>query len=271
MQHPCTLVEGLTYDESHTVLTQTLPNQQDCFTISSCSHRLVGPRTSKVSCIPGSGRLFDIVLVTNKKIRIILSFSTTCSRERIYPVSLAPNRLHATGGLITKGSYSIVPQASSPSLARDHGYDHTLNTNALSAAALIILGLDELIRTFSRIRDSFSRGDGSMNAHPKLHHLKAYDCKCYTLIKSSRNLDYTEKPQQLALMIYISDLVGLRAKGPPPKVEISQEKAVELFKLPPETDKEDIQLRPDLPQRIATTRKKSEVMSYIMLRTDGRR
>src|ERR1700735_897742 len=106
MQHPCTLVEGLTYDESHTVLTQTLPNQQDCFTISSCSHRLVGPRTSKVSCIPGSGRLFDIVLVTNKKIRIILSFSTTCSREPIYPVSLAPNQLHATGGLITKGSYS---------------------------------------------------------------------------------------------------------------------------------------------------------------------
>ncbi|KAN0083514.1 hypothetical protein V8E54_002602 [Elaphomyces granulatus] len=48
------------------------------------------------------------------------------------------------------------------------------------------------------------------------------------------------------------DLVGLLAKGLPLKVEISREKAVELFKFRPETDKEDVQIRPDLLRRITS-------------------
>jgi hypothetical protein len=43
---------------------------------------------------------------------------------------------------------------------------------------------------------------------PILHHLKAYGCKCYALIKSTVDPDYPRKLQKLAPRAHIGYLVG---------------------------------------------------------------
>jgi hypothetical protein len=112
---------------------------------------------------------------------------------------------------------------------------------------------------------------------PILHHLKAYGCKCYTLIKSSGDPDFPGKLQKLAPRAHIGYLVGYESTNifrvwiPHKKKVISTrdvifdeeqffdgkpmrltkelmtalDEAVELVELPPETDQENIQLRPD--------------------------
>ena len=112
---------------------------------------------------------------------------------------------------------------------------------------------------------------------PILHHLKAYGCKCYTLINSSGDPDFPGKLQKLAPRAHIGYLVGYESTNifrvwiPHKKKVISTrdvifdeeqffdgkpmrltnelmtalDEAVELVELPPETDQENIQLRPD--------------------------
>jgi hypothetical protein len=112
---------------------------------------------------------------------------------------------------------------------------------------------------------------------PILHHLKAYGCKCYTLIKSTGDPDYPVKLQKLAPRAHIGYLVGYESTNiyrvwiPHKKKVISTrdvifneeqffdgkpmrltnelmtalDEAIESVELPPETNQEDIQLRPD--------------------------
>lgn len=112
---------------------------------------------------------------------------------------------------------------------------------------------------------------------PILHHLKAYGCKCYTLIKSTGDPDHPGKLQKLAPRAHIGYLVGYESTNifrvwiPHKKKVISArdvifdeeeffdgkpmrltselmatlDEAVELVELPPETDQEDIHLRFD--------------------------
>ena len=112
---------------------------------------------------------------------------------------------------------------------------------------------------------------------PILHHLKAYGCKCYTLIKSTGDPDHPGKLQKLAPRAHIGYLVGYESTNifrvwiPHKKKVISTrdvifdeeeffdgkpmrltselmaalDEAVELVELPPETEQEDIHLRLD--------------------------
>jgi hypothetical protein len=115
---------------------------------------------------------------------------------------------------------------------------------------------------------------------PILHHLKAYGCKCYALIKSTGDPDYPKKLQKLAPRAHIGYLVGYESTNiyrvwiPHKKKVISArdvifdeneffdgkplrmtnelmaalDEAIEIVELPPETDQEDLQLRADNPE-----------------------
>lgn len=54
----------------------------------------------------------------------------------------------------------------------------------------------------------YDKEEISAPCKPLLHHLKAYGCKCYILIKSKGNLQYPSKHWKLNAKVYISFLVG---------------------------------------------------------------